>query len=144
MKAPLLFLDANIFFTATYSGTGASRTLFELARRDMVKLTSSAYAIEEARVNIESKLGPRHLSQFLTLVAELTSVDKTAPDEQELQTLSEIIKPKDAPILYGAKNAKADFLITLDKKDFLNKKISGAHFDFQIVLPGQFLQKFLV
>lgn len=54
-----------------------------------------------------------------------------------------IIHPKDIHILSTALTTKADFLITLDRKHFMNPKIKKAKLLIKILTPKDFLQKYL-
>lgn len=135
-----LFLDANILFTAAYSESGASRALFELAKNKKLILVSSKYAIFEARHNIQKKLTEKHLITLFKLIAELEFIDKKEFSQEEIKKHEDIIIIKDTPILLAAENQKAQFLITLDKKDFKNPKIKAAKLPFIIMSPGEYLQ----
>lgn len=135
-----LFLDANILFTATYSSTGASRAIFELAERKKVVIFSSRYAIKEAQVNILNKIGENHFPLFYKLISILHSVDKKIARESEMEKYKAIIVKKDIPILLSALELKVDYLITLDKRDFKNDKIKSVNFPFAILQPGEYLK----
>lgn len=138
-----LFLDANILFTATYSSSGASRVIFELAERKKVVIFSSKYAIKEAQVNILNKIGENHFPLFYKLISILHGVDKKVPLESEMEKYKTIIVKKDIPILLSALELKVDYLITLDKRDFKNDKIKSANFPFAILQPGEYLKNLL-
>ena len=131
-----LFLDANILFAATYSEAGASRALFRLAKKRKIKLVSNTYAIKEALKNIKFKIGEEKVPTFYQLISLLSAVDK----ETDYETYESIITQKDAPILAGTKNQKTDYLITLDRKDFLTDKINKTKLPFSIMTPGEYLQ----
>lgn len=135
-----LFLDANIFFAATYSETGASRFLFELARKAKAQLVSSLYALKEAQVNIEKKMGPESLPLFFGFVSLLTQVDKEAPNRTLMPKYEKLIVPKDLPILCSSISMGVDVLITLDRKDFMKKVLEQANLPFKILLPGDYLR----
>lgn len=135
-----LFLDANIFFAATASATGASRAIFLLAQKKYHCIVSSAYAIEEARRNIALKLPEDTSGIFWSLVSQLHAVDNQQPSQQELQRYHHILPTKDIPIIVSAMRMHADFLITLDKKDFKSKKMGGQEI-LTIKLPGEYLQE---
>ena len=137
-----LFLDANIFFAATYSETGGSRAIFELARNKKHALVSGLYAIKEAKFNIEKKIGKNSLPIFYTLVSLLNYIEKDSPTEELKIKYQNLIVQKDLPILISAINQKVDFLITLDKKDFKTTKLEMANLSTKILLPGEYL-KFL-
>ena len=53
-----LFLDANILFTALHNPTGKAALVIELGIQGRWELFSSAYALEEARRNLERKFPP--------------------------------------------------------------------------------------
>ena len=51
------------------------------------------------------------------------------------------IDSEDIPILAGAASTRADFLLTLDRKDFLNNKVlKHKRLTFKIMTPGNFIQ----
>ncbi|MEK7672554.1 MAG: hypothetical protein AAB373_01585 [Patescibacteria group bacterium] len=135
-----LFLDANIFFAATYSKTGGSRAIFELAKNKKHILVSSLYAIKEAKLNIERKVGVEFLPEFYKLVSLLNQIDKEAHSTDLKIKYQDLIIEKDLPILISSINQKADFLITLDKKDFKTTKLEKANLPTKILLPGEYLQ----
>lgn len=137
---PVLFLDANIFFSATHSQKGASFALFELAKRKKLLLVSNTYALEESRFNIEHKLGAQALTDFYNLVSLLHKVDSSLPSEDEEILYQDIIIQKDLPILVGAIRQNVDFLITLDRKDFMNTKMQKIPLPFAIILPGEYIR----
>jgi len=110
-----LFLDANVLFAAAWQ-EGRSRALFDLARRGRYTLCTSAYALEEARRNLQAKRPEalptlEGLLEYLTLVAEprLALIQKA---------LEWGLPPKDAPILAAAWEARASALVTGDQQHF--------------------------
>lgn len=125
----ILFLDANVLFSAAYQKQNGLLKLWQLPK---TKLISSSYAFEEALRNLnepEQKTRLQHLIQAVTVVAE-------APTE----LLPEItLAAKDRPILSAAIGAKANYLLTGDFKDFgpyFGKRVAGV----MILPPGQFFQ----
>ncbi|OGJ43865.1 hypothetical protein A2974_02980 [Candidatus Peregrinibacteria bacterium RIFCSPLOWO2_01_FULL_48_20] len=135
-----LFLDANIFFAATFSPSGGSAMLFELAKYKRVELLTSLYALNEAKRNILHKGGKIYLPRFYQLVSELKTIDQKVYNDSDLIKWEEWIVKKDAPILISAQGQKVDFLITLDKKDFKSKRIESAPIHFIIFNPGELIQ----
>ncbi|MFA5855003.1 MAG: putative toxin-antitoxin system toxin component, PIN family [Candidatus Gracilibacteria bacterium] len=136
-----VFLDANIFFSATLSETGGSRKIFSLAQCGMIELFSSTYALKEARTNIFKKLGGKYLPEFYSLVALLTEVDKTVISDSALNKFEKYIIKKDCPILIGAIGMEVDILITLDRKDFKSENMQKKVWPFKILTPKEFLQQ---
>lgn len=65
------------------------------------------------------------------------------PTEKEVEKLTEMINFQDAPILAGVLKHKVNYLITLDKKDFLNQKVLefAKKKKLLILTPKEFLQK---
>ena len=57
-----VFIDANIFFAASYSKNGGSALILELAKKKKIKIITVSYALAEAEKNIELKLGQKYLS----------------------------------------------------------------------------------
>ncbi|MEK9160022.1 MAG: hypothetical protein AAB383_04805 [Patescibacteria group bacterium] len=135
-----LFLDANIFFTATLSPNGGSSMLFELAKLGKVELSTSLYALNEAKRNILRKVGRASLPRLYTLVSELKKIDQIKHSDEEIEKWTEWIILKDAPILNSAQFLKVEALITLDKKDFKSSRMKNAPIRFKILSPGELIQ----
>ena len=141
-----VFLDANVFFAAAGSPTGGSAFVLELAKRERIQIITVLYALVEAERNIQAKLGEkaldRHYQNLLEGKRKVQNIDNVSmKTATELETL--LIR-KDVPILLGAILSNADFLVTLDRKDFIdNKKLKEADLSFQIVIPGDFLKYYI-
>jgi uncharacterized protein len=105
-----VFLDANILFSAAYRPYAGLRQLWE---GPDVELVASAYAVEEARRNLNRP------EQRAALAALLQSVQVLAatPGDPPL-TLSSDLAEKDRPILAMAVAAQATHLITGDVRHF--------------------------
>ena len=115
-----VFIDSSVFFTATNSPTGGSAKLFTLAN---IKLLASPLVLTETERNVRSKLHSYQLQRFFKL-AEKTQTLNQKPDPGLIIIAKKIIAEKDAVILAEAKQVKCDFLVTLDRKDFLNEKVA--------------------
>lgn len=114
-----VFIDSSVFFTATNSPTGGSAKLFTYKN---IKLVVSQLVLTETERNVGNKLQPYHLARFFKLVQK-TQILNQDLDLNLVKKAKKVIKAKDAAILADAKFAKCDFLVTLDKKDFLNEKV---------------------
>src|SRR3989339_983277 len=136
-----LFLDANIFFAAVDSSKGASRAIFELAKAKKLKLYSCDYAIHEARINIEDKLGLSSLPLFYTFVSYLTELYKYKNIDISEEILS-LINQKDYPVLVSALALKSDFLVSFVRKAFKRKDLVNSLLPIKFLLPGEYLQNF--
>ncbi len=104
-----IFLDANILFSASFPNSLLAGFLGNL--KELAELISSVYATAEAERNLQVKM-PKYLATFKELEKFLKIISFQIFD------LKEPIASKDQPILCGAIAAKANFLLTGDKKDF--------------------------
>lgn len=137
-----IFLDANVIFAATYSLQGAARKIFQLSKVSKeIKTCSNTYAINEAKINIEQKLGHEQLVNLFHLLSFLDEIQGTNYKTSELKKYQHLINNKDLPILLGAKKTKSTHLLTYDRKDFFTPEIQKAKLPFEIMLPGDFLGK---
>lgn len=138
-----IFLDANIFVAASGSATGASRYLWRVAEREASwQLLTSAYAIAEARRNVEQKL-PRAMPEFRDLITARTLTVVHPPLAAFLKLARTTVPEKDGPILAAAIFAQADCVCTLDQKDFhrLPVKRHCARWGLKIVFPHDLLRQ---
>lgn len=106
----ILFLDANVLFSAAYREDSGLRQLWELSK---VKLVTSAYAVEEAFRNLEAIDQRKSLEKLLekVLILRAAPTNRALPPEIELPD-------KDRPILFAAIDSKATHLVTGDFKHF--------------------------
>ena len=116
----IVFLDANILFSAALPGSRMGWLLGVLF--DRAKCLTNAYAVEEARRNLELK-APKALSGLQALVdrCELAGGIEFTKESVNL-------KAKDMPILGGAIDGEATHLLTGDERDFgewFGKRIEG-------------------
>lgn len=102
-----LVLDANVLFSAAYRPDAGIARSWQLGN---VELMTSAYAAEEARINLTEKDQHQRLEDLLERVRIVTGVSGMPPDV----TLPE----KDRPILQAAIQARATHLLTGDKRHF--------------------------
>jgi predicted nucleic acid-binding protein len=104
-----LFLDANILVSAAL-GSPAMAKLWQAAERDEVRLLTSAYALDEARRNLDFPQQPRltFLAGQVTIVPECVRPLPFAVD----------LPDGDRPILASAAYAGATHLITGDRRHF--------------------------
>jgi hypothetical protein len=105
-----VFLDANILFSGAMPGSQTGWLLKALFRH--AECVTSAYAITEARRNLESK-ARRGLERLEPLVAKCIVIA-----EVPIEVPGVDLNPKDAPIFGGAIVAGATHLLTGDERDF--------------------------
>jgi predicted nucleic acid-binding protein len=104
-----IFLDANILFSAALPGSRMSAFLDALTRQ--ADFLTNAYAIEEARRNLQLKF-PDSLKTLEQLIRRCELVSRLAAD------LMVELPLKDRPILGGAIGGRATHLLTGDERDF--------------------------
>jgi predicted nucleic acid-binding protein len=107
----VLFLDANVLFSAAYDSRSALLRFWQMARKGRVRLVSSHYAAAEAR---------RHLAQpqvesLERLLSRVRLVKTQAPIPAHL---SIDLPDKDKPIFAAAVAVGATHLLTGDFKHF--------------------------
>lgn len=111
-----LFLDANVLLSAALRAEGNARALFLLARPAKVALCSSAFAVEEASRNLRRKQ-PEALDGLSRLLAEI-EIGNAPPGDAMTAAATFGLESKDLPILAGALAARADLLVTGDRRYF--------------------------
>jgi len=79
--------------------------------------------LTEVEKNIRKKLKSYHLERFFLLVDKIAIKDQL-PDEKLVRKAEEVIVKKDTVILAEAKQAKSNFLVTLDRKHFLTTSVA--------------------
>lgn len=127
----IVFLDANVLFSAAYRDDAGIRVLW---REQGIRLVSSPYAMEEARRNLEpDRRGDlEELARGLDLVSGMASTEGlNLPDPG--------LPEKDLPIILGAIHARATHLLTGDTKHFghlYGRKVGGV----LVLTPGDYLR----
>lgn len=132
-----LFLDSSVLFTAVNSPTGGSAKLFTLQN---IKLFVSKIVLHEVEKNVRNKLQDYHLDRFFMLVSKLSIIDQI-PNEEQITKAKKVIAEKDAVILAEAKKSNCEYLITLDKKDFLQEKVYKFIKPKKILTPKMFFKE---
>jgi hypothetical protein len=104
-----VFLDANILFSASQPHSRMRAFLDVLF--DQAECLTNAYAVEEARRNLQVKF-PATLRHLDALVGKCELVSAVVTD------LKVELAAKDVPILGGAIAGRATHLLTGDERDF--------------------------
>jgi predicted nucleic acid-binding protein len=117
-----LFLDANVLFSAAYRPAAGVARLWALERVDLL---TSAYAAEEARLNLMEEDQRLRLTKLLQGVRIITGLAPLPPRVS--------LPQKDEPILQAALQARATHLLTGDKQHF--GKYFGRRLGGVLVLP---------
>lgn len=105
-----IFLDANILFSSTQSGS-ATRLLFNALVKHNAECITNPHAFEEAKRNIEAKR-PKQISELKKISKHLNICNAFYKDH------AIDLPPQDVPILSGAIGSECTHLWTGDKKHF--------------------------
>lgn len=136
-----VFLDANVYFSGFFSKKGASALILELARHKKLSITTSRLVLREADRNLRKKTTAKIVKGFHRFLKEV-KIDVLPPIRGKLlERYEPFIHPKDVPVLAVAMESKVDYLITLDRKHFLNPKVSVCAGKMKILTPGDFIQE---
>jgi len=123
-------------FAAVGSVSGGSAKLFTF---DKLQLVVSKVVLAEVERNVRKKLQTYHLDRFFTLVAKTKILDQT-PDDQNILEAKKAIVEKDAVILAEGKQAKVDYLVTLDRKHFLTPEVAKFLSPKKAVTPKELIE----
>jgi predicted nucleic acid-binding protein len=134
-----LFLDSSALVAGIISPTGAARVLLLLAETGHITITISEQVVAESERAI-TRIVPRALGDLrkAILVSNVEIVRDPSPDE--VVANSHLIShPPDAPILVAAMKAGVDYLVTLNRKHFIDDPNVARLSGLQIGTPGDTL-----
>lgn len=138
-KQSKVLLDASCLMAAVLSPTGGSFALINEGNKGKFQLCFSEYILKETALALKEKY-PQNLVVFNALIEEINYKILPEANPKEVEKAMQYIDFKDAPILITAIKEKVDFLVTLDRKDFLgNPKLKKLKLPFKILTPGSFL-----
>lgn len=138
-KIPKVFIDSSVLIAAAISPKGSARDLIMNALRSKIQVVISDLVIEETQRNLANKV-PQALPA-LQLFLEALNPELVSPSKALVLKVSKVIELKDAPIVGGALAAKAEYLVSFDRKHLLqhNKEIK-THFGIKVVTPDQIIK----
>ncbi|QUL99689.1 MAG: PIN domain-containing protein [Candidatus Fermentithermobacillus carboniphilus] len=139
MPMKRVFLDASCWVAAAGSATVGSSLILKLARASHVRLVATRRVLQEAEYNIRTKMGEESLLRYYQLLGSV-ELELVSPvtSEEEAKWLS-LVTPKDAHVLAGAAKAKADVLISLDRRHILTERAREG-FPIPVQDTGEFLR----
>ena len=144
MKKPTqrikVFIDTSVLIAGVASVTGASAVVLDLCEAESIQMVISRQVLVEADRNFSSKL-PNLVLQFRQFIRTLVPVMVEDPPTAAVEWAAKFIDRKDATILAAAIEAKVDYLITLDKRHFLNPKVRH-NAPIEVCRPADFLRTF--
>jgi putative PIN family toxin of toxin-antitoxin system len=135
-----VFIDTNVLIAGVNSVTGASASILDLCEAGVLQMVVSRQVLIEADRNFAAKF-PQLVGRFRQFIHNSAPLMVEDPTPESMEKAATIVDRKDAPILAAAQKANVDFLITLDKKHFLNPK-TRQKVMLKVVSPIEFLQSF--
>jgi predicted nucleic acid-binding protein len=134
-----IFLDSSALIAGAISETGAAHVLLNLGESRDVLLIVSELVILESERSIAKK-APRSLNDLRHIIraSNLQIVENPSREEVEAN-LYLISDPYDVPILLAAMKANVDFLVTHNRKHFLDDSKVTEKSGIRIGTPGDAL-----
>lgn len=134
-----IFLDSSALIAGIISKNGAAYVLLTLGEQEEILLTISEMVITESERSIAKK-APKNLTDLRKAIktANLEIVQDPSPEEKEAN-LYLINDPDDVPILLAAMKAKVDWLVTHNRKHFLDDPKVAEKSRLRIGTPGDVL-----
>lgn len=122
-KVSEIFLDSSVIIAAILSSTGGSFRLIVESKLKKYNLLISSYILEECFRILKLKYPQKVFLLSIMINGFPFKIVRNA-SSKEVEKYLKIISPEDAPILACAIKHKANYLITFDKRDFLQLKVS--------------------
>jgi predicted nucleic acid-binding protein len=134
-----IFLDSSALIAGAISETGAAHVLLVLAENEAIFLTISEMVIVESE-RVTAKKSPSNLNDLRSLIKRAKLRIVPNPSEKEVEANLYLINdPNDVPILLAAKKAEVDFLVTHNRRHFLDDPKVAEKSGLRIGTPGDAL-----
>jgi len=141
MKSLNVFLDASVILSGLGSVAGGSHKILEAGESKKFNLFATKLVIGEVERHLSKVKVPSSELQRI-IEKEIIQVVETPPLEFILKFTSLTLDPNDAHVLAGAVMSGSDFLISLDKKHILTRKVKRFLGPTKVFSPKQ-LWKYL-
>lgn len=135
-----VFLDTSVLIAGLASPTGASAAIRDLGESEELRVVLSQQILIEADRVLFKKF-PHVIERYRLFIKSVSPELADDPPPHMVRAAEAVIDPDDAPILAAAKQARVDYLVTLNTKHFLTPK-ARAFFPAPLVTPGEFLMAF--
>jgi predicted nucleic acid-binding protein len=134
-----LFLDSSALFAGVASPTGAVRVLLWLAEAGLITITVSEQVIAETERAVARKV-PRALPSYRQALRSAALRILRDPPPEEVQAHQHIISHQaDVPIIVAAMKARVDYLVTFNRRHFIDDPGVAARSGLRIGTPGDAL-----
>lgn len=139
MSQPEIFLDSSALIAGIASRTGGARALLDFGEAGTVKILVSEQVITETEHAIARKLPGYVLIARQLIRSAGVSVLRDPPPAQLEHYQGYIMHEADLPILVAAITARVGFLVTLNRRHFLDDPEVARKSGLRIGTPGDAL-----
>lgn len=137
-RKPKVFVDSSVLIAASISSKGSARDLLYQGLQANFILYISDVVLEESERNILLK-APNALEDF-GIFKKYLETNLVEVNRSKILKIAKIVERKDAPIVAGAVTAKADYLVTYDRKHLLQyKKDIRESFKIKVITPDELI-----
>lgn len=134
-----LFFDSSALFAGVASSTGAARALLVLSETGVINITISEQVVTETERALARKV-PRALPDFRESLRIDTLRIVRDPTMEEITPHKELIShAADVPIVVSAMKAEVDYLVTFNRRHFLDDPVVAERSGLRIGTPGEAL-----
>jgi predicted nucleic acid-binding protein len=134
-----LFLDSSALIAGIVGAKGAARALLLLAESGHIAVTISEQVLTETERAIARKV-PQALSDLRqAILASQARIVRDPSPENVTAHPNLISHPADIPIVLAAMQAKVDYLVTLNRKHFIDDPAVALQAGLRIGTPGDAL-----
>jgi hypothetical protein len=133
---PIVFFNASVILAGLKSPNGGSAKLLNWVKENKIIGIISEIVIEEVLKNTNKIFLTKE--KALKLISQIFLIVKS-PNKKYFSVFKDIVLDEgDIHLLVSAKNVKANFLVSLDKKHILSLKNKIK--DFKIVSPKELIE----
>ncbi len=139
MSRPDLFLDSSALFAGIVSPSGAARALLLLAEAGLITVTVSEQVVAETERAVARKV-PRALMTYREAMRSTGLRIVHPPSPEDVESHHDIIAhPADVPIVVAAMRAGVDYLVTFNRRHFVDDPGVAVRSGLRIGAPGDAL-----
>ncbi len=132
---------SSVLFTGIASEIGNTRVLLLLAESEQITITISEQVVTETERAIARKV-PRALNYLREAIkASKARIVRNPAIEDVLEHMDLISHPADVPIILAAMNDRVDYLVTLNRKHFMDDLGVVERSGLKILTPGEALSR---
>ena len=136
-----LFLDSSVLFTGIASETGAARVLLLLAESEHITITISEQVIAETERAIARKVSQALNDLREAIKASKVRIVRDPSNEDVGKHLDLMSHSVDVPILVAAMNDRVDYLVTHNRRHFMDDPRVAQRSGVKIVTPAEALSE---